>query len=61
MSGSGSPERAEKSAENNKCLAALLFCNVEREIQMVIGGLNSKAVCTSYISTTLDRGKKCEF
>ena len=44
---SGSPETAEKSAENNKCLAALLFWNVAREIQTVIGGLNSKAVCGS--------------
>ena len=53
VSRSDSPETAEKSAKNNKCLAALLFWNVAREIQTVIGGLNSKAVCSSYISTTL--------
>ena len=53
MSHIGSPETAEKSAEDSKCLAALLFWNVAREIQTVIGGLNSKAVCGSYISTTL--------
>ena len=27
--------------------------NVAREIQTVMGGLNSEAICSSYISTTL--------